>query len=89
MSLHYSDDKAAASARIKQTVLDEFIDRCSGHPAVRSILSGVPAQVPEEELSWKHLAEQRPTAPRFGHSAVDSATGTPSLAASHSFGGLP
>ena len=87
MSLHYSDDKSAASARAKNEVLDEFIARCSVHPAVRSILSGVPAQVPDDELSWKHIAEQRSTTPIFDQ--VGSATGTPSLAAPVFFwGGL-
>ena len=65
MSLHYSDDRSAASAKAKNEVLDEFIERCATHPAVQSILSGIPAQVPDDELSWKDLAEQSPTAPQF------------------------
>ena len=42
--------------------------------------------MPENELSWKHLAEQRPEDPLVNHTAVVSATGTPSSAASRFLG---
>ena len=51
-------------------------------PQVMSIVMGVPAKVPENELTWKHPAEQKTDYhPHRIHDAMVSETGTPSLAA--------
>ena len=86
MSIHYSADRAAASARAKQDVLDAFVETCSSHPSVASILTGLPARVPRGELTWRVIAERKATEqpPR----EVVSETGTPSLAAPRA-GGVP
>ena len=55
MSVHYSDQKALASAQAKRQVLQEFFGLLSSHPAAAAALSGT-AQMPRGSLTWEHVA---------------------------------
>ena len=64
MGIHYSADRAAASARAKKDVLDAFVEACANHPAVASTLTGLPARVPKGDLTWRVVsAQMRPGFP--------------------------
>ena len=57
MSLHYSDEKALASAEAKREVLAYFFHLIQGHSTASAVLSGNGTFMPREALTWEEFAQ--------------------------------
>ena len=77
MSVHYSDQKALASAQAKRQVLQCFFSLISSHPAAAAALSGGPP-LPRGALSWEHIALLQ-----HQHATITAPTPTTSPAIHH------